>query len=241
MNKAELAIRKGIIDACLSMNRLGINQGTSGNISARFEDRMLVTPTGVPYDDLSPEDIMATPISGDGSEWKGPLAPSSEWRFHLSILQKRPEIGGIVHTHSMYATVLAICHKPIPAVHYMVAAAGGPDIKVARYATFGTEELSNYALEAMEGRNACLLGNHGVIAAGSNVKRALWLAVEVETLARQYYLSMAIEGARILPDDEIARVKEKMKRGYGHGTKAAAAAAKTAKKPQRKPSGKKRA
>ena len=232
MNKAELAVRKGIIDACLSMNRLGINQGTSGNISARFEDRMLVTPPGVPYDDLSPVNNKTTPNTNDNSKWKGPLAPSSEWRFHLSILQKRPEIGGIVHTHSMYATVLAICHKPIPAVHYMVAAAGGPDIRVARYATFGTEELSQNALEAMEGRNAVLLGNHGVIAAGSNVKRALWLAVEVETLARQYYLSMAIEGARILPDDEIQRVKEKMKRGYGHGTKPAAAAAKTAKKPQ---------
>jgi L-fuculose-phosphate aldolase len=125
----------------------------------------------------------------------------------------------------------------------MVAAAGGPDIRVARYATFGTEELSHYALEAMEGRNACLLGNHGVIAAGSNVKRALWLAVEVETLARQYYLSMAIEGARILPDDEIQRVKEKMKKGYGHGTKPAAAgvSTKAAKKPQGKPSRKKRA
>jgi L-fuculose-phosphate aldolase len=231
MNKAELAVRKGIIEACLAMNSLGINQGTSGNISARFEDRMLVTPTSVPYDDLSPEDIMATPIAGDGTEWKGRLAPSSEWRFHLSILQKRPEIGAVVHTHSMYATVLAICHKPIPAVHYMVAAAGGPDVRVARYATFGTEELSRHALEAMEGRNACLLGNHGVIAAGSNVKRALWLAVEVETLARQYYLSMAIEGARILPDDEIQRVKEKMK-SYGHRTKpAAAAAAKAPRKP----------
>jgi L-fuculose-phosphate aldolase len=233
MNKAERAVRQGIIDACLQMNSLGINQGTSGNISARFEDRMLITPTSVPYEDLTPEDIMTTPIKGDGSLWKGPLAPSSEWRFHLSILQKRPEIGAVVHTHSIYATVLAICNKPIPAVHYMVAAAGGPDIRVGRYATFGTEELSQNALEALEGRNACLLGNHGVIAAGSTVKRALWLAVEVETLARQYYLSMAIEGARILPDDEIARVREKMK-SYGHRAKPAAAAGKTARKPVRK-------
>jgi L-fuculose-phosphate aldolase len=235
MNKDELDLRKGIIEACRSMNSLGINQGTSGNISARFQDRMLITPTSVPYDDLSPEDIMATPIKGDGTDWKGPLQPSSEWRFHLHIMQGRPEVGAVVHTHSVYATVLAICNKPIPAVHYMVAAAGGPDIRVARYATFGTAELSRNALEALEGRSACLLGNHGVIATGSSVKRALWLAVEVETLARQYYLSMAIEGARILPDDEIARVKEKMK-SYGHKAKPAAAA-----RPARKLLRKKRA
>ena len=108
MNKAELALRKSIIEACRAMNSLGINQGTSGNISARFEERMLITPTSVPYDELSPGDIMATPIAGDGTAWTGPLSPSSEWRFHLSILQKRPEIGAVVHTHSTYATVLAI-------------------------------------------------------------------------------------------------------------------------------------
>jgi L-fuculose-phosphate aldolase len=227
MNKAELELRKGIIQACREMNSLGINQGTSGNISARFEDRMLVTPTSVPYDELTPEDICSTPINGDGSDWTGPLQPSSEWRFHLHILQGRPEVGAVVHTHSMYATVLSICNKPIPAVHYMVAAAGGTDIRVARYATFGTEELSRNALEALKDRSACLLGNHGVIATGSSVKRALWLAVEVETLARQYYLSMAIEGARVLPDDEIMRVKEKMK-SYGHKAKPAPAAPKRA-------------
>lgn len=224
MNKAERAVRKSIIDACLSMNSLGINQGTSGNISARFEDRMLITPTSVAYDELLPEDIMATPIAGGGDRWEGPLQPSSEWRFHLRILRDRPDVGAVVHTHSIYATVLAICHKPIPAVHYMVAAAGGPDIRVARYATFGTEELSDNAVEALEGRSACLLGNHGVIATGSGVKKALWLAVEVETLARQYYLSLALDGARILPDDEIARVKEKMKT-YGGRSKAGAAPA----------------
>jgi L-fuculose-phosphate aldolase len=224
MNKAELGLRKSIIEACRSMNSLGINQGTSGNISARYEGRMLVTPTSVPYDELTPSDICSTPIAGDGTEWNGPLQPSSEWRFHLHILQGRPEVGAVVHTHSVYATVLSICNKPIPAVHYMVAAAGGPDIRVARYATFGTEELSRNALDALKGRSACLLGNHGVIATGSNVKRALWLAVEVETLARQYYLSLSIEGARILPDDEIVRVKEKMK-SYGHRAKPPAAAA----------------
>jgi L-fuculose-phosphate aldolase len=115
----------------------------------------------------------------------------------------------------------------------MVAAAGGSDIRVARYATFGTDELSQNALEALKGRSACLLGNHGVIATGSSVKRALWLAVEVETLARQYYLSLSIEGARVLPDDEIMRVKEKMK-SYGHKAKPAVAAARAPRKLLRK-------
>jgi L-fuculose-phosphate aldolase len=123
-------------------------------------------------------------------------------------------LGAVVHTHSMYATVLAICGKPIPAVHYMVAASGGTEIRVAKYATFGTEQLSINALEALEGRTCCLLKNHGVIATGPNIKRALWLAHEVETVARQYYLSLAIGGGDIIPDDEINRIIEKFK-AYG--------------------------
>ena len=214
MDKAELKLRESIINACRSMNGLGINQGTSGNISARYGKLMLITPSGVPYEELKAKDLVTTPISGKGDKWSGALAPSSEWRFHLRILQERPEVGSVVHTHSTYATTLAICNKPIPAIHYMVAAAGGPDIRVAPYATYGTEELSDLALKAMEGRTCCLLRNHGVIATGANLKRALWLAVEIETLARQYYLSLAIGGAQILPDDEIVRVVEKFK-NYG--------------------------
>jgi L-fuculose-phosphate aldolase len=214
MDKAELKIRESIIAACRSMNGLGINQGTSGNISARYGAMMLITPSGVPYEELKPKDIVTTRIAGDGKSWKGALAPSSEWRFHLRITQERPEVGAVVHTHSTYATTLAICNKPIPAIHYMVAAAGGPDIRVAPYATYGTEELSELALEAMEGRTCCLLRNHGVIATGADVKRALWLAVEIETLARQYYLSLALGNAQVLPDGEITRVIEKFK-NYG--------------------------
>ncbi|HVM84317.1 MAG TPA: class II aldolase/adducin family protein [Candidatus Binatia bacterium] len=222
MDKAELELRKGIIAACRAMNSLGINQGTSGNISARYGGRMLITPTSVPYEDLDPKDIVSTRIKGDGTAWDGRLPPSSEWRFHLRIMQDRPEVGSVVHTHSNYATALAICHKPIPAVHYMVGASGGPDIRVAKYETYGTEELSQAAMQALEGRTCCLLGNHGVIATGSTIKKALWLAVEIETLAKQYYLTLAIGGARILPDDEIARVIEKFK-SYGPRGKAAAA------------------
>ncbi|HEV8389122.1 MAG TPA: class II aldolase/adducin family protein [Dongiaceae bacterium] len=214
MDKAELKIRESIINACRSMNGLGINQGTSGNISARHGKLMLITPSGVPYEELKPKDIVTTEISGNGNKWNGALAPSSEWRFHLRILQDRPAVGSVVHTHSTYATTLAICNRPIPAIHYMIAAAGGPDIRVAPYATYGTEELSELALKAMEGRTCCLLRNHGVIATGSDVRRALWLAVEIETLARQYYLSLALDNAQILADAEISHVIEKFK-NYG--------------------------
>lgn len=218
MNKEELDLRKAIIEACRSMNALGVNQGTSGNVSARYKDVMLITPSGVPYGDLKPADIATMPIKGEYGSWSGPLNPSSEWRFHLDIMRSRPEVGSVVHTHSTYATTLAICGKEIPAIHYMVAAAGGPSIRVAPYATYGTEDLSGLALKALEGRTCCLLRNHGVIATGASVGRALWLAVEIETLARQYYLSLAIGGAQILPDDEIARVVEKFK-NYGPKSK----------------------
>jgi L-fuculose-phosphate aldolase len=221
MEKAELAARKSIIHSALQMNALGINQGTSGNVSVRYGDRMLVTPSGVPYEELEPGDLCATQIKKDGKNWEGDLAPSSEWRFHLNIYQARPDVGAVVHTHSMYATVLAICGKPIPAVHYMVAASGGTEIRVAKYATFGTAELSENALVALEGRTCCLLKNHGVIATGPNIKRALWLAQEVETVARQYYLSLAIGGGDIIPDDEINRIIAKF-RAYGPLSKPAA-------------------
>src|SRR5262249_55293913 len=160
----------------------------------------------VPYDELKLEQVAAMDLKSGQGEWSGPLRPSSEWRFHLDIMRSRPDVGAIVHTHSTYATSLAICGKELPAVHYMVAASGGPAIRVAPYATYGTQELSDHALRALEGRTCCLLANHGVIATGPSLKRALWLAVEIETLAKQYVLSQMIGGARILPDEEIARV-----------------------------------
>jgi L-fuculose-phosphate aldolase len=234
MEKAELAARKSIIQAALSMNALGINQGTSGNVSVRYGDRMLITPSGVPYEELDPRDLCATKIKTGGKDWDGDLPPSSEWRFHLNIYQARPDVGAVVHTHSTYATVLAICGKPIPAVHYMVAASGGTEIRIAKYATYGTEQLSKNALEALKDRTCCLLKNHGVIATGPNIKRALWLASEVETVARQYYLSLAIGGGDILPDDEINRIIEGF-RAYGPLSKPAA---EPLKKPAKKAAGK---
>ena len=158
MDKTELAARKSIIQAALSMNAMGINQGTSGNVSVRYGDRMLITPSGVPYEELDPKDLCATQIKKDGKNWEGDLKPSSEWRFHLDIYQARPDVGAVVHTHSMYATVLAICGKPIPAVHYMVAASGGTEIRVAKYATYGTEQLSKNALEALKELDAVKQG-----------------------------------------------------------------------------------
>jgi L-fuculose-phosphate aldolase len=208
MGKSETDLRRAIVAAGRRMNALGINQGTSGNISARCGKIMLITPSAVPYDDMTPDAIAAMPLEGDYGAWDGPLAPSTEWRFHLDITRSRPEVGAIVHSHATYATVLAIARKEIPACHYMIAAAGGSTIRCAPYATYGTKELSEAALDALEGRTCCLLANHGMIATGPDLAKAMWLAVELETIAKQYYLSLALKGGPvILPDDEIERVK----------------------------------
>ena len=204
MTREERQLREAIIAKCRWMNASGLNQGTSGNISARYEDRMLITPSATPYDAMKPEMIASMPIESAYGEWTGPLQPSTEWRFHLDIMRARPDVGGIVHTHSTYATVLAIARKPIPACHYMMAAFGGTDIRCAGYARYGTKELSDLAIAALEGRNGCLLANHGMIALGANLDKAMWLAVELETISRQYYLSLALGSACILSDEEIA-------------------------------------
>lgn len=225
MDKAELQLRRDIVQSCLAMNAMGINQGTSGNISVRYRDKMLISPSGVPYEEMEPRDIARMPINGRYGEWEGPLEMSSEWHFHLDIMKARPEVGAIVHAHSPYATALAICHKEIPACHYMIAAAGGPNVRVAAYATYGTAELSDNALKALEGRTCCLLANHGVIATGPNLKRAMWLAVELETIARQYYLALTIGGVTLLSNAEIDNVIDRFKT-YGPRPKTATVAPK---------------
>jgi L-fuculose-phosphate aldolase len=224
MSTTDLPLRQSIIAHCREMNASGLNQGTSGNISVRAGDGMLITPSAVPYDVMTPDMIAAVPL-GDISGldtappvWEGPLKPSTEWRFHRDILKARPEINAVVHTHSPFATILAIAGKSIPACHYMVAAFGGPDIRLAPYATFGTAELSAHAVSALHGRLGCLLANHGMIAIGPTLERAMWLAVELETIARQYYHCLVIGGAVILDDDEIERVRARFA-GYGvHAT-----------------------
>jgi L-fuculose-phosphate aldolase len=224
MSKDELEQRGDIITACLWMNSSGLNQGTSGNISVRYGDTMLISPSGVPYEQLEPEDIVAMTLTGEyGSyEAKGSNIPSSEWRFHLDIMRARPDVGAIVHTHSLYATTLGCCRKDIPAVHYMIAASGGPNIRCSAYATYGTAELSTVTLAALEDRTCCILANHGMIATGPTLAKAQWLAVELETIAKQYYLTLCIGGPVVLPDDEIMRVKERFK-SYGPRPKVEAA------------------
>ena len=203
--------RREIIAHCLKMNSSGLNQGTSGNLSVRWAEGMLVTPSGIAYDVLQPEDIVYMKLDGS---FDHPLAPSSEWRFHRDIYVAKPEVNAVVHAHPTYCTALAIRGMEIPAVHYMVACSGGPTIRCAGYHTYGTAELSQAAIDAMKDRTCCLLANHGMIATGASMAKAMWLAVEMETLARQYIVSLQLGGPVILPDDEIARVVAKFK-NYG--------------------------
>jgi len=204
MTDTELHLREAIIAKCRWMNATGLNQGTSGNISARCGKTMLISPSAIPYDSLTPDMIATMPIDGEYGSWNGPLKPSTEWRFHLDIMKARPDVGGIVHTHATYSTVLAIARKEIPACHYMMAAFGGVNVRVSDYARFGTKELSDHALKALENRTACLLANHGMIATGASLDKAMWLAVELETIARQYYLTLAIGGPVLLSEADIS-------------------------------------
>jgi L-fuculose-phosphate aldolase len=208
--EAELRARQTIVDACRAMNALGINQGTSGNISVRHAGKMLITPSAVPYEQMMPGQIAAMPIAGEYGAWEGPLPPSTEWRMHLEILRARPEAGAVVHGHPPYATALAIARREIPPCHYMIAAFGGTIVRCAAYATYGTRELAQNALAALEGRNACLLANHGTVVCGATLARAMWLAVELETLARQYWHALLIGGPVLLSDAEIAATAAKL-------------------------------
>jgi L-fuculose-phosphate aldolase len=209
---SDRAKRQSIIDACLRMNELGINQGTSGNISLRHDDGLLITPTGTPYETMQPEQIVFMKLDGTVETNQ---RPSSEWRFHRDILKARPEVNAVVHAHPPYSTILAIMGMAIPAVHYMIACAGGDTIRCAPYATFGTEELSQHAVTALEDRSACLLAHHGMIVVGPSLDKAMWLAVEVETLARQYHGCLQIGTPPLLPRAEIDNVMGRMA-GYGH-------------------------
>jgi L-fuculose-phosphate aldolase len=212
MNNQDIQKRQSIIDACLRMNALGINQGTSGNISVRDGDGMLVTPTSLQYDLMRPEDIVYVSMQGES---RGTRQPSSEWRFHLDILQARPDVQAVVHAHPPYCTSLSILEQRIPPIHYMVAVAGGSDIRCAPYATFGTDELSKNAVQALTDRKACLLAHHGMIATGTSLDKAMWLAVEVETLARQYLTCLQVQEPPLLSEEEIQNVISRMA-NYGH-------------------------
>ncbi len=204
-------LRQAIIDTCLEMNDTGINQGTSGNVSARVQGGMLITPSGRPYKTMKPKDIVF--MHEDGA-FEGDLVPSTEWRFHLDIMNSRDDVNAIVHAHPTFCTVIAILKKSIPRLHYMVAVAGGDDIRCAPYATFGTQALSDNAIKALQDRKACLLAHHGMIATGPDLAKAMWLAVEVETLAKQYYYTLQAGGPPLLTKAEIKNVAERI-HSYG--------------------------
>jgi L-fuculose-phosphate aldolase len=207
----EIRERRAIIAACLRMNAEGLNQGTSGNVSVRVPRGMLVTPSGIPYAKTEPTQIVF--VAEDGS-WSGDWKPSSEWRMHRDIYRARPEAQAVVHVHSTCATALSCLRRGIPAFHYMVAVAGGRDIRCADYATFGTQELSDAMIAALDGRRACLLANHGQIAFGPSLAKALWLAGEVETLARQLVAAETLGPPVVLSEEEMDRVMA-LFRDYG--------------------------
>ncbi len=197
------ALRGEVVATAREMNALGINRGKSGNVSARIDTGFLVTPSALPYAQTEPEDVVAVDRDGNAT---GRRAPSSEWRFHRDIYAARAEVMAIVHAHCPFATALACLDRGIPAFHYMIAVAGGNDIRCAPYATFGSQELSDHAVRALDGRTACLLAHHGMIAAGDSLAAALALAVEVETLAEMYWRALQVGEPTLLDDAEMRRV-----------------------------------
>jgi L-fuculose-phosphate aldolase len=209
---AEARARQAVVAAAQGMAKMGLSPGRSGNVSMRFGDGMLITPTGMAYECLTSDDVVA--VLADGGVAARSRKPSSEWHFHLGAYAARPDRNAVVHTHSLHATVLACAHKPIPAFHYMVAVAGGDDIPLVPYATFGTPELAALVASGVRERDACLMANHGMIALGRDLPSALELAAEVEVLAEQYCKVLALGPAHILSAEEMTRVLEKFK-SYG--------------------------
>ena len=206
------SLREAVIAAARSLHKHQLGVGTAGNVSARIEQGYLITPTGMDYEAVAPADIVSMDMRGNRA--KGNLKPSSEWRFHQDIYAERTDIHAIVHTHSPCATALSCTRQDLPAFHYLVAGAGGSSIRCAEYATYGTQELSNHALAALAGRQACLLANHGVIALGKDVDSAFKMAQLVEELAKQYLFSR-MAGTPVLLDEVEMNVNLEKFRDYG--------------------------
>ncbi|WP_419908299.1 class II aldolase/adducin family protein [Hoeflea sp.] len=201
LSNEERTLRQAIIDGCVEMNAAGYNQGMSGNVSARFGDCILITPGSIAYDRLRAE--MIVPLAIADGRWSGEYEPSSEWRFHRDIIAARSDVNAVVHLHSPFATALSMARKPIPACHYLIASFGGDDVRCADYAVNGSQDLSDVAVAALEGRTACLLANHGMITVGETLEAAFASAVQLETLARQYCIAMSIGGPVLLTRQEV--------------------------------------
>ena len=210
MTHMDHSLRQNMLEGARRLVELGLNRGASGNLSVRAEDAILITPSALPPEIMRPEDMVLMDFEGTRIEGG---KPSSEWRFHRDILFARAEVGAVVHAHSPFATTLACLRRDVPPFHYMIAVAGGSTIRCAPYALFGTQALSDHALAALDDRKACLLGNHGMIALGSDLEEAIGLAVEVESLCEQYWRALQIGEPCLLAESEMAEVMEKFK-GY---------------------------
>jgi L-fuculose-phosphate aldolase len=209
-------LREDLVATARRMSELGLTPGMSGNVSVRTPSAMLVTPSGMPYAELIPDD--AVEMKFDGSLRAGQRTPTSEWQLHRDILGARPDVEAIVHTHSLFCTTISTLRRDIPAIHYMVVLAGADAIPCAEYATFGSAQLALNAVSALRGGNACLLANHGMVALGSSLAQALRLAAEVETLASQYWHAAQIGTPHVLDHDELDQVRARF-REYGQGAR----------------------
>jgi L-fuculose-phosphate aldolase len=200
-----MRLRDDLVATAKRMSELGLTPGMSGNVSVRSPVGMIVTPSGMPYGDLRPDD--AVEMKMDGAVRPGQKTPSTEWRLHRDILGSRADVQAIVHTHSLYSTTISMLRRPIPAVHYMIVLAGSDEIPCAEYATFGSAELALHAVTALRGGDACLLANHGMVALGQSLASALKLAAEVETLASQYWHAAQVGSPHVLDRNELLAVR----------------------------------
>ncbi len=207
----EKALRKSIIAHGARLVAAGLGAAAGGDISARFDDALLITPSGASYASLRPAMIARMPLVGEYGSWKGPVKPSGEWRIHLDIARARPDIGAIVRFQSPYATALAMARKDIPAAHTMIALFGGPIVRCAKYAPAGTTELAGLTLEALDKSHAVLLSNYCALTTGATLEAALARARELETLARLYAIALSVGRPAILSDEEVARIAERLK------------------------------
>ena len=214
-HRDDQALRQQLVNVARRMNSTGLNQGTSGNLSARIEGGILVTPSSLPYEQMEADDLVALDLNGQPLR-EQQRRPSSEWRLHADVLNGRSEAMAVVHCHPIHATALACHDRGIPAFHYMVAVAGGDEIRCAPYATFGTKELSDNVVEALGPRNACLLARHGMVTLGKDLESALRVAVEVETLARMYLQALQLGEPPVLSSAQMQAVHAQF-RGLHYG------------------------